>query len=240
MTSCSALQPVDLEAGKNLFTFPQTLTSPGFYTYDVRVDAPGDTVPENNRSTSYTTVRGEPRVLVVSSDPAADRPLAEALLASKLEVRIGDLGVFPSTLPEMQSYDAIFLSNIAAGDLSVDLMRLLERAVRDFGVGLVVVGGDQAFAAGGYRGTPLEEALPVDMELSSKKVLPRGALVLVVHATEFPNGNQWARDIAFAALQALGPQDEMGIVLWDGSDRWLFPLSGPVGTRRRRDGPSRA
>jgi hypothetical protein len=55
-------------------------------------------------------------------------------------------------------------------------MRLLQSAVRDFGVGLVVVGGDQAFAAGGYRGTPLEEALPVDMELSSKKVLPKGAL----------------------------------------------------------------
>jgi len=226
-------QPVDLEPGKNLFSFSQTLTSPDFYTYDVRLDAPGDTVAENNRSTSHTTVRGEPRILVVSSDPAADWLLAEALQTSKLDVRVGDLGVFPASLPEMQSYDAIFLSNIAAGDLSVDLMRLLESAVRDFGVGLVVVGGDQAFGAGGYRGTPLEETLPVDMELSSKKVLPRGALVLVVHATEFPNGNQWARDIAFAALQALGPQDEMGIVLWDGSDKWLFPLS-TVGDKKEK------
>jgi len=226
-------QPVDLEPGKNLFSFPQTLTAPDFYTYEVRLDAPGDTVAENNRSTSYTTVRGEPRILLVSSDPGADRPLVDVLRESKLEVRVGDISVFPATLPEMQSYDAIFLSNIAAGDLSLELMRQLESAVRDFGVGLVVVGGDQAFAAGGYRGTPLEETLPVDMELSSKKVLPRGALVLVVHATEFPNGNQWARDIAFAALQALGPQDEMGIVLWDGSDRWLFPLS-PVGDKKEK------
>lgn len=226
-------QPVDLQAGKNLFTFPQTLDQTGFHTYDVRIDAAGDSVPQNNRATSYTDVRGDPRVLVVSSDPSADRPLAEALAASKLDARVVDISGFPATLPEMQSYDAIFLSNIAAGDLSGDLMRLLQSAVRDFGVGLVVVGGDQAFAAGGYRGTPLEETLPVDMELSSKKVLPKGALVLVVHATEFPNGNQWARDIAFAALQALGPQDEMGIVLWDGSDRWLFPLS-PVGDRREK------
>lgn len=224
-------QPVELQPGKNLFTFPQTLGEAGFYGYDVRLDAPGDTVSQNNRSTAYTTVRGEPRILVVSSDPAADRPLAEALTGSQFEVKVTDLTGFPTSLAEMQSYDAIFLSNIAAGDLSLDLMRLLESAVRDFGVGLVAVGGDQAFAAGGYRGTPLEETLPLDMELSSKKVLPRGALVLVVHATEFPNGNQWARDIAFAALQALGPQDEMGIVLWDGSDRWLFPLS-PVGDKR--------
>ncbi|MCC6233352.1 MAG: VWA domain-containing protein [Verrucomicrobiales bacterium] len=224
-------QPVELQAGKNLFTFPQTLDAPGFYSYDVRIDAPGDAVAQNNRSTSYTNVRGEPRVLIISSDPAADRPLGEALVAAKLEARVVDLAGFPSSLPEMQSYDAIFLSNISAGDLSADLMRLLESAVRDFGVGLVALGGDQAFAAGGYRGTPLENALPVDMELSSKKVLPKGALVLVVHATEFPNGNQWARDIAFAALQALGPQDEMGIVFWDGSERWLYELA-PVGDRR--------
>ena len=114
---------------------------------------------------------------------------------------------------------------MAAGDLGLDSMRLLESAVRDFGVGLVCLGGDQAFAAGGYRGTPLEETLPVEMELSSKKVLPNGALAIVCHATEFPGGNGWARDIAFAALDALGPADEMGIVLWDGSGRWLFPLA---------------
>ena len=82
-------------------------------------------------------------------------------------------------------------------------MKLLESAVRDFGVGLVCVGGDQTYAAGGYRDTPLEATLPVDMELSSKKVLPSGALVLIMHGMEFNNGNQVARDTAIAALDAL-------------------------------------
>jgi hypothetical protein len=50
-----------------------------------------------------------------------------------------------------QRYDAIFLSNLAAGDLGRDLMKLVESAVRDFGVGLVCIGGDQSYAAGGYR-----------------------------------------------------------------------------------------
>jgi hypothetical protein len=30
-------QNVQLEAGKNLLTFPQKLTEPGFYNYDVRI-----------------------------------------------------------------------------------------------------------------------------------------------------------------------------------------------------------
>src|SRR5690606_18455567 len=121
----------------------------------VRLDAPDDNVPQNNRATSYTTIRGEPRVLIVSTDPQADASLAEALRLSGFETHLRDLSGFPDTLAQMQSFDALFMANVAAGDLSLELMNLVESAVRDFGVGLVVIGGDQAFAAGGYRGTPL-------------------------------------------------------------------------------------
>lgn len=218
-------QRIELEPGKNLFTLPQTLDQPGFYTFDVQLDVPDDPVPQNNRASAFTSVRGDPRILLVSSDPALDAPLADALRSSRVDVRVVDVRGFPGSLAEMQSYDAIFLSNIAAGDLGETLMRLLESAVRDFGIGLVCVGGDQTYAAGGYRGTPLETVLPVDMELSSKKVLPNGAVVLIMHGMEFNNGNQVARECAQGVLDALGPQDELGVVLWDGTDRWLFPLS---------------
>src|SRR5205085_5791000 len=129
-------QNVQLSAGKNLFTFPQTLDGPGFYSYTVYVDAPGDSIPQNNQATSFTTVRGEPRVLIVSADPDADKPLAAALQSARLEVKAAARNGFPGTLAEMQSYDAIFISNLAAGDLGQDAMKLLESAVRDFGVGL--------------------------------------------------------------------------------------------------------
>ena len=217
-------QKVDLSAGKNLFTFPQTLPKPGFYKYDVQVDAPGDPLPQNNRAASFATVRGLPRILIVSADPEQDKPLAAALKSPTLNVVLVGVKDFPASIAEMQSYDAIFISNLAAGDLGLDRQRLLESAVRDFGVGLVCVGGDQTYAAGGYRGTPLEETLPVSMELDSKKVLPSGAVVLVMHGMEFNNGNEVARQCAQGVLAALGPTDEMGVVLWDGTERWVFDL----------------
>ncbi len=218
-------QQVELSAGKNLFSFPQTLKEAGFYSYNVQVEAARDMVPQNNKATSFTSVRGEPSVLLVSDDPSQNRRLVEALQASQLEVKSVDISGFPNSLAELQSYDVIFLCNIAAGDLGMEMMRLLESAVRDFGVGLVCIGGEQTYAAGGYRGTPLESTLPVDMELDSKKVLPKGALALVMHGMEFDNGNQVARDIAIAALDAMGPQDELGVLLWDGRDSWLFPMT---------------
>jgi uncharacterized membrane protein len=215
---------VELSAGKNLFTFAQTLDEPDFYSYDVQVDAPGDPLPQNNRATGFATVRGDPRILIVSADPEQDRQLAAALTSAKLDIRLVGINGFPATLAEMQSYDAIFISNLAAGDLGTDRQKLLESAVRDFGVGLVCVGGDQTYAAGGYRGTPLESTLPVNMELDSKKVLPSGAVVLIMHGMEFANGNQVARDCAQGVLGALSKMDEMGVLLWDGNERWLFEL----------------
>ncbi|HMC27943.1 MAG TPA: glutamine amidotransferase, partial [Verrucomicrobiae bacterium] len=218
-------QKVEISAGKNLFTFPQTLNEPGFYSYTVYVEAAGDNVPQNNRATGFTNVRGDPRILVVSAEPEKDGMLVSALQSAGLQVKSANMVNFPNSLAEMQSYDAIFISNLSAGDLGDQSMKLLESAVRDFGVGLVCVGGDQTYAAGGYRGTPLEATLPVNMELDSKKVLPSGAVALVMHGMEFMNGNQIARDCALGVLEALGPQDEMGVVLWDGTDHWLFPMS---------------
>jgi uncharacterized membrane protein len=217
-------QKVELAAGKNLFSFPQVLAEPGPYHYDVRVDAPGDPLPQNNRASAFATIRGEPRILIVSAAPDQDRELAAALQSTRVTVQLAGLEKFPSTLADMQSYDSIFISNLSAGDLGLDRQKLLESAVRDFGVGLVCVGGDQTYAAGGYRGTPLETTLPVSMELDSKKVLPSGAVVLIMHGMEFNNGNQVARDCAQGVLAALGPGDEMGVLLWDGDEHWLFPL----------------
>ena len=180
-------------------------------------------MPQNNRASGFANVRGDPSVLIIAADPAQDAPLANALRATNLEVTLGDLSSLPGSLAGLQAFDTIFLSNINAGDLGRDAMLLIESAVRDFGVGLVCIGGDQSFAAGGYRNTPLERTLPVSMELDSKKVLPPGALVLLMHGMEFNNGNQVARQCAIGALDAMGPNDELGIVLWDGNDRWLFP-----------------
>ncbi|MEY2409947.1 MAG: hypothetical protein QOF48_2617 [Verrucomicrobiota bacterium] len=224
-------QEVDLTPGKNLFTFPQNLDQAEFYSYAVQVEAPGDRVPQNNQASAFVTVHGDPRVLIVSAEPAQDQNLVDALRSARLDARLTGIEGFPATLGELESYDAIFISNLAAGDIGRDGMRLLESAVRDFGVGLVCVGGDQTYAAGGYRNTPLETTLPVNMELDSKKVLPKGAVALIMHGMEFANGNQRARECAIGVLDALGPTDELGVLLWDGSDHWLFPLT-PVGNKK--------
>jgi Ca-activated chloride channel family protein len=127
---------VKLEPGKNLFAVPQILSEPGFYTYDVQLIADGDSVAQNNRAIGFATVRGDPRLLLISENVSADANLIAALESSQLSIVTRPPSGLPQTLPELQSFDSIFLSNVAAGDFSMDQMRLLQSAVRDFGVGL--------------------------------------------------------------------------------------------------------
>lgn len=227
-----ARQPVHLQAGKNVLTVPRRLsgdpdrpTRAGFYTFEAFVEAPGDALLENNRTFGFTIVQGEARVLLVEAADHVDRFLHEALAQEGFAVDRCTPATLPGGLAELQAYDAVILSNIAAEDLPRDVLEGLPSAVRDLGVGLVMVGGDRSFGAGGYHQTAMEEVLPVSMDLTQRKVVPSGALVLILHTCEFADGNAWAKAIAAKSLDALSPQDWFGELDFGGiGDHWGIPL----------------
>ena len=106
-------------------------------------------------------------------------------------------------------------------------MRAIELAVKDWGVGLVMVGGENSFGPGGYQDSPIERALPVTMDIKQRRIMPSGALVVVLHTCEIAQGNYWGQQIALAALRVLSPSDEYGVLYLDwqgGGVKWLFDL----------------
>ena len=52
------------------------------------------------------------------------------------------------------------------------------------------------------------------MDVSQKKVLPKGALAIILHTCEFPEGNTWAKRITKQAIKVLGAQDEVGVLAY--------------------------
>jgi len=204
---------VTVRPGRNApLTVSRRLSEGGFHTYTATIEAEGDLRPQNNRGSGFTYLKSEPRVLLVEGGMAESaRYLAGALRAENIAVEIGGPGEIPTSFDRMQRYDSIILSNVPADAMSVAQMRLLERAVHDLGIGLIMIGGENSFGAGGYQDTPVELALPVSMDIKQKKMLPNGALVLVLHTCEMPSGNDWAREIALASLNVLSAQDYFGI-----------------------------
>ncbi|MGI4790645.1 MAG: VWA domain-containing protein, partial [Janthinobacterium lividum] len=52
--------PVQLQAGKNAFTFPETVHTSGFHKYGALLQASQDTIAENNQGFGFVSVSGRP------------------------------------------------------------------------------------------------------------------------------------------------------------------------------------
>ncbi len=228
-------QNVHLDAGKkNAFTIPTQVREAGFHAFEVVIDAPGDSIPANNHGYAFTYGQGNPRVLLVDGDPKPNDALPAVLQAEKIDVTRIAPEEMPQNIRDFQSYDGIIFNNVAAGDITNEQMQIVEQAVHSLGTGFIMIGGEHSFGAGGWNDSPIEKILPVNMEIKNEKVMPKGALITVVHTCEIPEGQMWGEKIVMAALDALGTRDEMGVLYYGypAGNQWLFPLQ-EVGNKAR-------
>ncbi len=247
---------VDLKKGVNHFTLPVAIDkggeSAGVRTFRVSVTslrASDDRIHDNNVAYAFTRVAGPPQVLYIDGNLGGAegyRPLLHEALVKGLRLyRGGEGGDAPAisltlrdaqTIPDAESlvtYDCIVIDNLAAEYLGPGRMERIRALVDGQGTGLVMIGGEHAFGAGNYRDTPIEKALPVDMDLKHKKVMPNGALVLVIDRSGSMDGRKlaFAKAAASGAVDVLGPHDYIGIIDFDSAPNWLV---APVPARDRQ------
>lgn len=73
-------------------------------------------------------------------------------------------GGFPRTREELFGYSGLILGSVEASFFTHDQLRMIADFVSQRGGGLLMLGGRNAFAEGGYAGTPLADALPVVLD----------------------------------------------------------------------------
>ncbi|MCC7490997.1 MAG: VWA domain-containing protein [Fimbriimonadaceae bacterium] len=212
-----------LTPGKNLVAFPPLrAAADGFQRLSAVVEATTDGDRRNNRAVGFTFVRGRRRVLYVEGDRGQERYLTGALRTAGLEVRTVGPDGLPAQLPELAAYDGLILSNVSALDLSDAQMVMIRSAVRDLGVGLLMIGGDESFGAGGYYQTPVEEALPVDMDIRKMRHVPNVGVAIVIDKSGsmgMTEGGiekiQLANEAANAVISLLTPRDQIAVIAVD-------------------------
>ncbi len=224
-------QSVDFRAGKNRYVVPIKLREPGYYEYSATIETPNgaDHLKQNNTVLNYLYVKGEGRVMVVRDSAGKKEDWAPLVAALKAEQRLVDVFTaeqFPRDALSLMPYDAVIFVNVAADAFDPVQFKAVHDAVRDLGVGFLMVGGRNSFGPGGYNKTPIEDVLPVSMDITKKKVLPKGALVIVLHTCEFPEGNTYAKRVTKEAIRVLGSQDEAGVLAFmQGDSSWVFELT---------------
>ncbi|MCP4418690.1 MAG: VWA domain-containing protein [Chloroflexi bacterium] len=183
-------EAVQLRRGVNNFAVRLRALEQEFARYRVQITPANDTFFQNNELAAFTEVLGPPRVLLVANDgtvaddgtpqPDESPQLLLALQATGLEVDRITPTDFPASLAQLSNYGSIILVNVNAKNLSPRKMETLQSYVRDLGGGLVVIGGPQSYGMGGYFKTPLEEMLPVEMQIKDQERFPSVSIVIVI------------------------------------------------------------
>lgn len=230
-----ARQRVTWSAGKTRLSAALPMRTAGYHEFRAHVEPdPGsDFWSKNNDGLAGVHIAGRGRTLLVhgaASDLRDADTLAGALRAHGHEVDLTDAPSLPNEALRLLPYDAIVLVDPPREDWAAPQMQAVHDAVFHQGSGLLMLGSPQTFGPGGYGRTPIEDALPVSTDLSDEKKLPKGALAIILHTCEFPQGNTWAKRITLQAMKVLHPRDLVGVLAYDyqSQDSWIFPLT-PAG-----------
>lgn len=226
-----AEREVDYVAGKNRFTLPLPERGPGYYEYAASIQpAVGeDSWQENNVAMGDLYLKGEGKVLIVTDARGDSRDwegLVAALKASDRIVQVRMSYEMPRDPLSLLPYDLIIIPNAPADGFDAMQLQAIHDAIYNQGSGFIMLGGKETFGPGGYHRSVIEDALPVTMDVKQRKMMPKGALVLILHTCEIPAGNTWAKAIAKSAIKVLGGEDEVGMLDYTGrGDVWEFPLT---------------
>ncbi|MGC1479373.1 MAG: glutamine amidotransferase [Chthoniobacterales bacterium] len=226
-----------LEAGENPITFANVAGLEGGGELRAEVLSVDDTFAENNVAVARIATSRSARVLILDPEPERMEWVAGQLRASKFDVEVRPTDAAPERVEDWNRFDLVVLSDSGAADLGDARMRLLQSWVTNLGGGLVLSGGENAFAAGGYAETPLADLSPVEIAYEDSAELPVSALVIALDRSGSMSavvGGQTkmalADEGAVRAMDALQSKDLFGVLAVDIEAHPVVPL-GPLTDR---------
>lgn len=224
-------EQVSLEQGSNSFTFRNTSKGEGLLKYDAQVIVQGDALIENNKLTSVTNVESSPRLLVVTNEDATTN-IPRVIDQEAIITDVISASSLPFDLSNYLAYDAIIFDNVPGHLVGEQKMNVIEQAVKNFGTGFMMVGGQNSFGLGGYFKTPIEKLLPVEMEVKGKQQLPSLGLIIVMDRSGSMAGSkmEYAKEAAARSVEMLRDDDHLGFIAFD--DRpWQIIETEPLTDR---------
>lgn len=209
--------PISLPAGTSAVVINQEIKEPGFFRYRAYLKVPNDSDNRNNLGAAFVAVKGRPKILLVQGD-SGKKELASALREQGVAVDLGGSGAMPVRAEDLQVYDAVVFNDFNAALITDPQMKMMRNAIRDSGIGFAMIGGEDSFLPGGWYGTPVAEALPVDLNIRQRKVFPSTSVFVVVDTSGSMSMEvggktklQIAANAAVLTVDLLGANDRLGV-----------------------------
>lgn len=233
---------ITIEGDRATVRFVDADPPQGLHRYAVEVRAADDIVLENNTAFAPVQVAAAAGVLIIEGEPGNAATLTAALESTGTAVTVESPAAI-DTVESLIVYDAIVLVDVARSDLTSGQIDAVTSAVRDTGRGLVTIGGTRSYGLGGYLGSDLEDVLPVISDVLDPQRRQTVAEVFAIdtsgsmgscHCAEGFGGNDRtpggvnktdiARAGAARSIAALSASDEVGVLAFDDTNRWVLDL----------------
>jgi Mg-chelatase subunit ChlD len=220
------------QPGATQLTFRDLIDRPGVARYRLQLVAKGDRVPENNLGDGAVRVEAPATILLVNAGGAPDN-LSRALSSGKLRVKTVTPSSLPHDLAGLLAFRAVILENVPAGQVGPQALAGLARFATDLGGGVLLTGGGGSYGVGGYFKSALDPYLPVTMEIKNEHRKLSLAMVVALDRSgsmAMPAGDGRTKmDLAdagtCAAIDTLGPYDEVGVIAVDSAPHVISPLT---------------
>ena len=183
--------------------------------------------PRPEQSFLHRAVDDDKNLQVVTIVRTADNKYYRLLLDNADQLA----GGFPKTRDELFAYRGLILGSIEAGAFTGDQLRMIAEFVERRGGGLLMLGGGRSFSEGGYAGTPVADALPVELErmarqaqwsISRLRVRPtragEGHALAQIAPTEAASLNRWNELPTLISANTIKGVKPGATVLLTGSD----------------------
>lgn len=227
-------QEVRLNKGTNQFVFEDEGVNGTIASYRAVIEPDEDTFSVNNTYSAFSQIEARPRILLVEGTVDEGAEFEKVLNAAGIDYdKVTPKGV-PTAVSELNQYKAVITLNVYYDDLRDGFSKSLLSYVKDFAGGYICIGGDNSYALGNYRGTELEEILPVYMDMQGEKEVPKMAMAMVIDQSgsmctpaddnTSVTGLDLAKQAASSGVEQLRATDEVGIMAFDDTYHWIVPM----------------
>lgn len=198
---------VNLQPGDQEIRIAMEGLTPGYHRLWATLEAEKDTLSQNNESAVMVNVQGAPSVLVVEGYPGAGTNIVRALESTGMAVEVRTPDGLPTHGPQFSRWASVVMVDVPAPLIRSTSMEALNSYVKQGGHGLVVIGGENSYAMGGYAGTKLEELLPVTMDVPQRMEKPPIAVALIIENFESDAKIDISKEAGKALVDLLTPND---------------------------------
>ena len=188
---------------------------------------------QNNQARLAFSVPEAPRVLLLDPLPRSAASLIRLLTAQRFIVEARRPSGFPTRGSALRAFDFIILSDVDRSQLSRRNEDMLVSYVRSGGA-LLVLGGEAAYAGGGWQSSQLFKILPVTINSQSERELPGVAMSLVIDRSGSMSGLplSMAKEACKATVDLLKPTDLIEVIAFDSQPSRAVRL-GPARAKTR-------